>query len=59
MTLSDKTEYIRYRLETAYTTFEAARVLADNGFWNSVTLYFMPSVLCWFFMIFKQENIHH
>ena len=35
MTFSDKAEYIRYRLETSYTTFEAARVLADNGFWNS------------------------
>jgi len=35
MTFSDKADYIRYRLETSYTTFEAARVLADNGFWNS------------------------
>ena len=35
MTFSNKTEYIRYRLDTSYTTFEAARVLADNGFWNS------------------------
>jgi len=35
MTFSDKAEYIRYRLESSYTTFEAAKVLADNGFWNS------------------------
>ena len=35
MTFSDKTEYIRYRLDASYTTFDAARVLADNGFWNS------------------------
>lgn len=35
MTFSNKTEYIQYRLDTSYTTFEAARVLADNGFWNS------------------------
>ena len=35
MTYSNKTEYIQYRLDTSYTTFEAARVLADNGFWNS------------------------
>ena len=35
MTFNDKTKYIRYRLETAYTTFDAAKVLADNGFWNS------------------------
>jgi uncharacterized protein (UPF0332 family) len=35
MTFSNKTEYIQYRLDTSYTTFEAARVLADNEFWNS------------------------
>jgi uncharacterized protein (UPF0332 family) len=35
MNLSDKTEYIQYRIEIAYKTFEAAKVLADNGFWNS------------------------
>ena len=35
MTFSDKEEYIRYRLDAAYNTFEAAKVLAENGFWNS------------------------
>lgn len=35
MTLSDKTEYVQYRIETAYKTFDAARVLAENSFWNS------------------------
>ena len=35
MTFSDKEEYIRYRLDAAYNTFNAARVLAENGFWNS------------------------
>ncbi|HYW96371.1 MAG TPA: HEPN domain-containing protein [Bacteroidales bacterium] len=31
----EKREYIRYRLETARKTFEAASILAENGFWNS------------------------
>lgn len=31
----EKTEYVRYRIETAYKTLEAAKILAENGFWNS------------------------
>ena len=28
-------EYVKYRLESAYKTFDAAKILAENGFWNS------------------------
>jgi uncharacterized protein len=35
MTLEERTEYVKYRIGSAYKTFEAAKVLADNGFWNS------------------------
>jgi uncharacterized protein (UPF0332 family) len=28
-------EYIRYRLQSSRKTFEAAKVLAENGYWNS------------------------
>ena len=28
-------EYVNYRIESAYKTFKAAEVLAENGFWNS------------------------
>ena len=31
----ERTSYVKYRIETAYKTFKAARVLADNRFWNS------------------------
>ncbi|HKK10994.1 MAG TPA: HEPN domain-containing protein, partial [Bacteroidales bacterium] len=31
----ERTAYVKYRIETAYKTFKAARVLADNRFWNS------------------------
>jgi uncharacterized protein (UPF0332 family) len=36
MTFTEKEEYIRYRINSAYNTYEAAKVLADKGFWNSV-----------------------
>lgn len=35
MTLEERTEYAKYRIESAYNTLEAARILANNGFWNS------------------------
>ena len=35
MTNEERNEYVRYRLESARKTYAAAKVLADNGFWNS------------------------
>ncbi|MBN2697457.1 MAG: HEPN domain-containing protein [Bacteroidales bacterium] len=35
MKAEEKREYIQYRLESARETFGAARVLAENGYWNS------------------------
>jgi len=35
MKAEEKQEYIFYRLETARKTFNAAKVLAEKGFWNS------------------------
>ncbi len=35
MTDEERKEYVIYRIETADKTFNAAKVLADNGFWNS------------------------
>ena len=32
---NERTEYVKYRLESAQKTFEAARILANNAFWNS------------------------
>jgi len=31
----DRNEYVKNRIETAYKTLEAAKVLSENGFWNS------------------------
>lgn len=35
MTNEERNEYVKYRIESAYKTFDAAKVLAENGFWNS------------------------
>ncbi len=35
MNENERKEYVRYRIDSARKTFEAAKVLADNEFWNS------------------------
>ena len=35
MNPEERLEYVKYRIKSAFTTFDAAKVLADNGFWNS------------------------
>lgn len=35
MTLEERNEYVKYRLDSARKTVEAAKVLAANHFWNS------------------------
>ncbi len=35
MNQNERKEYVRYRIESSHKTFEAAKVLAENGFWNS------------------------
>jgi uncharacterized protein (UPF0332 family) len=35
MTAEERIEYVNYRFESAHKTFDAAVVLAENGFWNS------------------------
>ncbi len=35
MNFEERNEYVKYRIESAHRTFEAAEVLAKNEFWNS------------------------
>jgi uncharacterized protein (UPF0332 family) len=35
MNSEERNDYIIHRIETAYKTLEAARLLSENGFWNS------------------------
>ena len=36
MTFDERVEYVKYRIGSAHKTFEAAKVLAENEYWNSV-----------------------
>jgi len=35
MNIEERKEYVNYRIESAHKTFDAAKILAENGFWNS------------------------
>ncbi len=35
MIFEERIEYVKYRIKSSYKTFDAAKVLAENGFWNS------------------------
>ncbi len=35
MNAEDRRIYVKYRIDSAYKTFEAAKVLAENNYWNS------------------------
>ena len=35
MNPDEKNSYIQYRLESSKKTFEAAKILAEKGYWNS------------------------
>jgi hypothetical protein len=35
MTYEDRLDYAKLRIESANKTFQAAEILAQNGFWNS------------------------
>ena len=35
MNIDDRKEYVKYRIESAYRTFDAAKILAESGHWNS------------------------
>jgi uncharacterized protein len=35
MTSEERLNYVNFRIKSAFKTFDATRVLADNGFWNS------------------------
>ncbi len=35
MIFEERIEYVKYRIESSHKTFDAAKVLAENEFWNS------------------------
>jgi len=48
MNNNEKWDYIHYRLESSRKTFEAARILAESGYWNSSVnrLYYALFLFC-------------
>lgn len=57
MNANEKWEYIHFRLESSRKTFEAARILAECGYWNSAVnrlyyaLFYSVSALLFFYDI--------
>lgn len=35
MNKDDKSEYVKYRMDSSFKAYEAAKLMAENGFWNS------------------------
>jgi uncharacterized protein (UPF0332 family) len=35
MSPDERNEYVQYRIKSALNTIDAAKVLGENGFWNS------------------------
>lgn len=46
MNFEERKEYVKYRIESAHKTFEAAKVLAENEFWNSAANRLLFHILC-------------
>lgn len=45
MTEDERRKYVKFRLESAYHTYEAAKILFDNEFWNSSVFYAVNALL--------------
>ncbi len=58
MTVDERKEYVKYRMESAFNTLEAARVLAKNGFWNSCVNRLYYSVFYAVNALLVSEEIH-
>jgi len=63
MNESEKKQYVTYRLETAYKTLDAAKVLADSEFWNSsinrlyyAAFYAVNALLVWNNILTKSHS---
>ena len=60
MTPEERLEYTKLRVETAYKTFHAAEVLAQNGFWNSAInrLYYAIFYAVNALLVFNEIDTH-
>lgn len=58
MNAEDRRIYVKYRIDTAYNTFEAAKVLAENNYWNSAVNRLYYSVFYAVNAILVSNEIH-
>ncbi len=58
MNPEDQQQYIKYRIDSAFKTFEAAKILADNGFWNSAVNRLYYTIFYAVNALLVQNNIH-
>lgn len=58
MKTDDKYVYVKYRIESAFNAYEAAKVLAENGFWNSAVNRLYYAVFYAVNALLVQNEIH-
>ena len=58
MNTENQQQYIKYRIDSAFKTFEAAKILADNGFWNSAVNRLYYTIFYAVNALLLQNNIH-
>lgn len=58
MNTDDKLEYVKYRIDSAFNAYEAAKVLAENGFWNSAVNRLYYAVFYGVNALLVQNEIH-
>ena len=58
MNTADKKEYVKYRIDSAFNAYDAAKVLAENGFWNSAVNRLYYAVFYAVNALLVQNEIH-
>lgn len=58
MNPEDKQEYVKYRIDSAFNAYNAAKVLAENGFWNSAVNRLYYAVFYAVNALLVQNDIH-
>jgi uncharacterized protein (UPF0332 family) len=58
MNFEDNQEYVKYRLDSSFNAYDAAKVLAENGFWNSAVNRLYYAVFYAVNALLVQNGIH-
>jgi uncharacterized protein (UPF0332 family) len=58
MNADNKQEYVKYRIDSAFNAYNAASILAENGFWNSAVNRLYYAVFYAVNALLVQNDIH-